>query len=239
MEKPPMDKPSILALKRAELLGKVSGAGIEIGAYHSPMKVDASVRYVDLFSREDAGTYYPEASEGRVVLQPDIIAAADDLPMLGDSSQDFVLNNGLMEHLADPIKALKEWHRILRPGGLLFLGLPDKRYSFDVDRQRTPLQHLIEDHRRQGSETRARDFEHYREWSRFVNGIAVRPQMEFWAELLQVTDYPVHFHCWIPEDIRNLFTWLAEEESLIFQIEGEAIVEESLEFAFLLRIEKP
>jgi ubiquinone/menaquinone biosynthesis C-methylase UbiE len=42
--------------------------------------------------------------------------------MLADSSQDFVIANHLLEHLPDPIGALKEWYRVLRAGGTLFLG---------------------------------------------------------------------------------------------------------------------
>ena len=62
--------------------------------------------------------------------------------MLPDGSQDFIIANHLLEHVADPIGALEEWYRLLRPDGILFLALPDKRVTFDKDRPRTTLDHV-------------------------------------------------------------------------------------------------
>ncbi len=56
----------------------------------------------------------------------DINADARDLPM-ADDSYDLVESHHLIEHLAkdDALDALKEWHRVLRPGGHVFLSCPD------------------------------------------------------------------------------------------------------------------
>ena len=51
-------------------------------------------------------------------------AEASCLPFQ-DSSLDVVSAFDLLEHLVDPVRALREWKRILRPDGLLFLSTPD------------------------------------------------------------------------------------------------------------------
>ncbi len=78
-------------------------------------------------------------------LPVDIAAPGDELP-LEDSSVDFVLNSHVMEHFPDPIKALKEWHRVVRPGGYIYVIAPHKERTFDKQRERTTLDELIERH---------------------------------------------------------------------------------------------
>jgi GT2 family glycosyltransferase len=55
---------------------------------------------------------------------PDLTADAVDIPAK-DSSVDFVLARHLFEHLVDPIGALEEWKRVLKPGGELLISVPD------------------------------------------------------------------------------------------------------------------
>ena len=225
------------APERTRMLAQVTGSGIEIGAYLSPLPVPetARVRYADLFSLEDSRVFYPEAANDKAV-RPDVIAPADDLPMLGDGSEDFVLCSHLMEHLADPIRALKEWWRVLRPGGLLLLILPDRRYTFDRMRGATTLEHLISDHE-QGADDSARsdrDQDHYRGWARDVMGLSDPRHVDFLAELMREADYPVHFHCWTLASIQELVGWLATAASISFQARDSFESPEHGEFAVLL-----
>lgn len=43
-----------------------------------------------------------------------------------DSSYDWVYTSHVLEHLSDPESGLKNWYRILHPGGLLFISLPHR-----------------------------------------------------------------------------------------------------------------
>jgi len=73
------------------------------------------------------------------------IAEATDLRMISSSRYEFVLSCHSIEHTANPIRALKEWIRVLVDGGGLLLVVPDKSGTFDHRRPVTTLQHLIDD----------------------------------------------------------------------------------------------
>jgi ubiquinone/menaquinone biosynthesis C-methylase UbiE len=74
------------------------------------------------------------------------IAEATDLQNIPNNAYDFVLSSHSLEHVANPIKALKEWFRVLKKHGKLILILPDKRYTFDHKRNYTTYEHLISDY---------------------------------------------------------------------------------------------
>lgn len=57
----------------------------------------------------------------------DVEADVICLPMAG-RSVDGILAKHLLEHIVDPIAALEEWHRVLKPGGKLVVLCPDYRF---------------------------------------------------------------------------------------------------------------
>ena len=75
-------------------------------------------------------------------LKIDVIAEGDELP-LATNSVEFVLTSHVLEHFLDPIKTLKEWHRVVKNGGYILAVVPHKERTFDKDRLRTPLAELI------------------------------------------------------------------------------------------------
>lgn len=55
----------------------------------------------------------------------DIIADAQTLDGVGDETFDYVYSSHCLEHIDDWQRALANWLRVLKPGGLLVLFLPD------------------------------------------------------------------------------------------------------------------
>ena len=53
----------------------------------------------------------------------DIVGDIHDMP-IGDASYDCIICTGTLEHVADPWQAVREIHRVLRPGGVVHVDVP-------------------------------------------------------------------------------------------------------------------
>ena len=62
------------------------------------------------------------------------------------SSYDGAIACHCLEHIANPIKALREWRRVLRPHGILLLILPHRDHTFDWRRPVTTIEHMKKDY---------------------------------------------------------------------------------------------
>ena len=89
-----------------------------------------------------SGEYYYQEKRG---IQ--FISDATDLSFIPQSTYDFVISSNCLEHVANPLKALGEWIRIIKKNGLLLLILPRKDYCFDRNRRITEFSHLLDDYR--------------------------------------------------------------------------------------------
>jgi SAM-dependent methyltransferase len=128
--------------------------GLEIGgSAHNPFGL--KTRNVD-YTAELTSFKQEEIKLCGEALPVDIVSPGDQLP-LDDNSVDFVLSSHVIEHFADPIKALKEWYRVVKPGGHLYIVAPHKERTFDIDRPRTTLAELIERHETGKQPDRYRD----------------------------------------------------------------------------------
>ncbi|QUR67325.1 class I SAM-dependent methyltransferase [Mycobacterium spongiae] len=87
----------------------------------------------------DAFNYYHRKS-GR-----QYISEATDLSEIESGRYDFLLSSNCLEHVANPIKALAEWKRVIKDGGVLILVLPNKGSNFDHRRPFTQFEHLLDD----------------------------------------------------------------------------------------------
>ena len=80
------------------------------------------------------------------------ISEATDLKLIPDSKYEFIISSNCLEHVANPIKAIEEWTRVLKKGGLMFLALPNKEFCFDHNRSVTEFSHLLKDYQNNTSE---------------------------------------------------------------------------------------
>jgi SAM-dependent methyltransferase len=180
-------------IRKALSYSFLEGAGIEIGALHNPLAVapGVTVRYVDRMDVAGLRAQYPELESADLV-DPDIIDDGETLGRVEEGTQDFVIANHFLEHTEDPIGCLKTFYRVLRPGGRLYLAVPDKTRTFDRLRQVTSMAHLEKDHLWGGRRSRK---QHYRQWAAFINrkaGVEIHRH----AESLEASRYSIHYHVW-------------------------------------------
>lgn len=119
------------------------GKGLEIGgAAHNPFRLNTL--NVDFTDSMETAFKKEEIRCCGTAMKVDIIASGDNVP-LPDGSQDFIVGSHVLEHFPNPIKALLEWDRLIRPAGIIFMIAPHKERTFDKLQTRTSLQHLRED----------------------------------------------------------------------------------------------
>jgi predicted SAM-dependent methyltransferase len=191
------------------------GRGIEIGALHRPLRVPhaAHVSYLDRLPREELYRQYPGLA-GHDLVPVDIVDDGERLARVADGSQDFLIANHFLEHCQDPIGTLYHFFRVLRDDGILFLTVPDKRYTFDRDRPVTPLRHLRADHE-EGAELSRR--EHVSEYVRLVLKAADPEEVERQAGRLLATDFSIHYHVWTQTELMELL--LEIRRQVTFEVE--------------------
>jgi SAM-dependent methyltransferase len=174
--------------------------GLEIGAHTRPV-AGLSPFYTDAVAQY-AG------SAGRL----DFLADARTLPLATDTL-DYLCSSHVLEHLPDPIAALHEWHRVLRPGGRLYLVVPDKRFTFDEPRAVTSCEHLLRDFHEGTTAGEAAghvdEFVYQTNWSMLSPDTAPAdvPQQQaaararYLGELAQGLQIDIHYHTFTPESL--------------------------------------
>jgi SAM-dependent methyltransferase len=226
---------------RGRLARELHGRGVEFGPGCHPLPLGRFVTSIYYCDAHDRGAFaalfelppeeivgFPERIDYR--LQFDREPFVD---LIGRESLDFVIANHLLEHLVDPIRFLGQCYELLAPGGMLFLGLPDKRRSFDRDRRRTTLADLVA--RNESGVTEASD-ERILE---FVNQVE-RPHAPVGLDDPGVRDYlaeqrrkSVHLNVWVPDDFIELFQYLGRHRGMPWALYDGALGGD--EFLFLFR----
>jgi SAM-dependent methyltransferase len=126
-------------------------AGLELGpASHNPFGLNT--RSVALTAEQDAQDY--ETSKRTqlemcgTVAPIDIPGDAANIPVPNNST-DFVLHSHVWEHLPNPLAALDDWVRVVRPGGFIFGIVPKRDAALnDQERALTSFNELLEHYRR-------------------------------------------------------------------------------------------
>ncbi len=208
----------------------LSGDGIEVGALHSPLIVSeqARVRYVDRLSVTNLKKQYPDLANSPLV-EVDIIDDGELLLSINEASQDFVIANHMIEHCQNPLRTIENHLRVLKAGGILYMAVPDKRYTFDSSRSITTLEHLVNEYHH-GAESSK--LAHFTEWAKLVNKVP-EDQVEKHVKHLMDIDYSIHFHVWTQVEFFELL-WFCKQK-LLFNFEIELFQKNSMEFIFILR----
>jgi len=196
--------------RRAVSARFLSGRGIEVGALHSPLWVSpqAKVSYVDRLGVDDLRKHYPELN-AHPLAPVEILDDGERLLTFADGSLDFIIANHFVEHCENPLGAIRTHLSRLKMGGYLYYAVPDKRFTFDVDRPLTDFEHLVRDDQ-MGPAWSRRD--HFFEWSRLVDKAPDDAATEARARHLMDMNYSIHFHVWdadrFQEILRGAYAYL-------------------------------
>ena len=131
--------------------------GIEIGPYHNPLaprRLGFNSIALDVFDtvelkrRAAIDPHIPEDHRA-FIEEVDLVGSAPDIADLvkdryGDERFDYVISSHNIEHLPDPIRFLQGCEQVLKPGAVLCMAIPDRRYCFDFYRPVTELSEWLD-----------------------------------------------------------------------------------------------
>ena len=127
----------------------------------------------------------------------------------------------------DPIGSLRQTLRVIKPGGLYLLIVPDMRYTIDHARPETPLDHLIADAKDGGLSTQRQAHE---EIIRYVNSLEYTPIPD--PDIPRHIDQnianrmDIHYHAWTRAGFDGLLAYC--ETVLPMRVEaGVSVVNEN------------
>ncbi len=129
-----------------------------------------------------------------------------------DSCYDFVMSSNNLEHIANPIKALKEFVRVLKSGGTIVILVPDKRFTFDHRREYTSFEHMLSDYENNTQET---DLTHLPEILE-LHDLAMDPPAGDIENFRSRSEHNYenrchHQHVFCEESLRKIFAYLGLE----------------------------
>jgi len=196
------------------------GEGIEIGGSYLPIPVDTRccrVQYVDKMTAPEIAALFPEV-QGYSIVPTDIICDVEKkgLSLFADETLDFVIASHLIEHLPNPLGFIKDCYRVLRPNGVFYLVVPDKNFTFDRDRETTPLAHLVQD---MGSHVQDVDENHLADWLRHIRNAEFPKDVDERNRVVRwELNRSIHVHVWTWEGMVEFLRHLIIREGLSWEL---------------------
>lgn len=210
----------------------VHGEGVEIGALHMPLKLaeDATAKYVDYIPVDELRRQYPELKKLNLV-DVSLVDNAEKLTKVKNNSVDFIIANHFLEHCQDPIGTVVTFFSKLRGNGILYMAVPDKRYTFDMNRKITTYKHLEDEHKSFPAKKFLRA--HCQEIATETEGAKNIKKIKERVKYLIDSNYSIHYHVWTQKELVEFFYKTAEKYDLNLEI--EAIANNVHEVIFIIR----
>jgi SAM-dependent methyltransferase len=131
-------------------------SGLEIGgpsgifSKNNYLPIYSFIKSLDGVNFSDKTIWEGEIEQGNNYLYDgkkgfQFIAEGTNLQQIKDKTYDFVLSCNNLEHIANPIRSLLEWKRVIKQGGTIILILPRKESNFDHLRPITSFEHIEKD----------------------------------------------------------------------------------------------
>lgn len=210
----------------------LKGHGIEIGPAEHPLDAPhwTTVTYVDEVTTEELIKIYPYLKKHNLV-NIDVIDDGQVLSKFKNNSQNFVIANHFLEHVIDPIKALRNFYRVLKPTGIIFMAVPDMRFTFDKLRPNTPRQRLIDFHAdpKKAEAGKWLMLLETAEWGEGEMGVNVEKR----ARELRDQKFSIHLNVWSQYDLLELILYVIRTYK--FKLDFEAVVKNEHEVIFVLQ----
>lgn len=215
----------------------LKGSGIEIGAAHYPVKMPpgVKVRYVDVFTEDDLRKVFPREYKHVDLVHIDVVDDGETLAKFKNNSVDFIIANHFIEHCLDPIGTILNMYKKLRKGGIIYMAVPDKRYTFDKPRPITTYAHLLEEHKDPTKQKFRKA--HTEESVRLTETPANKKRAAARVQELLDSGFRIHYHVWTQKEITEMFVRLAQDFSIDLEI--EAILKNRHEVIYLLKKQPP
>lgn len=142
------------AERKARILSMIdpAGRGLEIGPSHNPVAPKSSgfqVHTVDHADQTGLIEKYRGHNVNLAAIEPvDYVWTGGSLfdVIASEGYYDWIIASHVIEHLPNLIGFIKDCQRLLRPGGVLALAVPDKRFCFDYLRWPTSTGETIQAH---------------------------------------------------------------------------------------------
>lgn len=136
---------------------------LELGPQASPtfLKKEVQIDYLDYFTKEQHKEWITDEQTFSKTVETDIIVTSNIYSDFVSKQYDAVIANHVLEHVEDIIGWLAEMLAVTKPGGYLFISVPDKKVGADRLRFSTSFAHVLVDFYTKGDASRLEHiFEH-------------------------------------------------------------------------------
>jgi|GEM_PF-1480840 SAM-dependent methyltransferase len=120
--------------ERSALYPLCHGRGIDVGCGYRKTHPDAIG--VDITPNGVAGSVGIVAGN---ISEAEIETSGDRLDMFNDGELDYLVQRHNLEHYQDTVKTLQEWKRVVKPGGILGMVIPDDEFTDTIKLDPTHL----------------------------------------------------------------------------------------------------
>ena len=224
-----------LSLRRKSF-SNFTGDGLDIGPLDKPFipestasDMNLNVETVDRWSPQDLERLFPELTNSTFKEPTHIFdVSAGGLGFASDGSYDFVICSHVAEHVANPFWLIQEAFRALRTEGVLYISVPDGRYSDDAGRKCTEYEELLDLFERKVSVVSDGKVLDYLSAPRIKTGWVLEA-FENNAVTREVLDHErlrsFHVHVWDSESFVEHFVLFSEHAGLSWQLEDLFVFE--------------
>lgn len=199
---------------KARLQGK---SGLEFGGPSSIFLANRLVPLYNIASAIDTCNFAPQTIWSSQDERPrfgrslgkQLIAEACDASPIASGCYDFVAASHVLEHVANPLRALQEWKRLVKPSGTILVLVPHKAGMFDHRRRFTTFDHIKQDFEANVPES---DLTHLQEILE-LHDLELDPpagSAEQFRErcLRNLSNRAMHHHVFSPELLIEMFSFL-------------------------------